>query len=103
MAEHRATNQAASVYRVVLQHGPHSWTFAFTPQDAAAAIRRVRELALDPGATLDRFDALLLTKQIRRAAQSQSETLVGPDAQVSRPGPPPNGSPDTGDEDLHGR
>ena len=79
MAEHRIPNQTAREYRVVLQHGPHCWTFAFLPQDAAAAIRRVRELAADPGATLDRFDAILLITQIRRASQGPSPTPRGRD------------------------
>ena len=69
MADGSPTRQQPLIferYRLTLRQGPHHWTFAFAPQDAAAMVMRIRELACDPDAPLDGVHAEAVCRQIRR-------------------------------------
>jgi len=68
--------------RVTLHHGPHRWTFRFTPGDERALIQRVVELARDPAASFDWFDASAVCHEIARTradTPSPQHGSKGPD------------------------
>ena len=81
MAEGRPTRPRPPVhecYRLTLRQGPHQWSFTFAPDDAPALINRIRELARDPDAPLDRLYAQAARRQIRRLLAATTATRPGP-------------------------
>jgi hypothetical protein len=77
---------------VTLTKGAHRWTFRCDAGDEPALLRRLSELAADPDAPFDWFDAALvshqLSKRLRPGLQRIDTSPAGP-ARPTRPGPTP--------------
>ncbi len=64
--------------RITLHDGPQQWTFAFTRGDEGSVIKRVTQLARDPQATLDWFDASVLCEQIAQLQPTDPPPFAEP-------------------------
>lgn len=63
---------AAEGHRVSLVKGPHRWVFRWSAGDEAALIARVAELARDPEADFDWFDAAVVCKHVAPRVSTDS-------------------------------